>query len=1213
MTREKDLSPLRVNIRDRYHLRSIVIRQSFPLRGSISACIEILRCGGRRFRDVAEHAGSFRFHFERPQEHSILRRKYLKDRAKGKQRGLDDECYCKKQEIADKSQYFHPSATSIIDHSSLHSSQSRKLSEEIENTNEKLVDRRSTNINSDIESPDKQRFQTNDLESQILSPDTQNAIENAEKILEEVQHTITEATLISSKSETKRRIKKKNWYSDNLQLEPPLEDEKEEALYIRELVSSKLQEIDQENSESNAERKEMLTTKIGEKRNRRISHLLDPKFQTVRRRSGDISYQHKNHCYVPNEQIESHHPKDKISDEMKKDDPVENVNRQKIKSLTIQKGPTLNIERKLKKQTIRFVNISPDASFLQNQSNTCVYEFRHNSCTSNKSLKDKLINRSEVGETNDEVDEISARSIDTMKYVRKDTNEDDNVIESDKKEYQSIWKNDDEKDLIDERKDDLSFENETNNGRREGNKDRETVPKHLPKTGVNDHFLSNTELNSSFHSDCIKNLTSEQRQFFIENVHSDSDTNTNKLLTENDIKDISKSLDDDNENIDNYTKKSTGNIQEEIRGDDIKLLKKKKTIDYKKSMKIMNKHEFIRNREKKIVESFGNICQKYNLRNKSSYKSKYDSTVSSNNSLEESDYRSFSELELNAPSIENFDDIFVHYDQMIERISKGEKKLEKMLEEFQLKLSIQLDKNKLSDNIEVTSCDIVALKSDDCKLMKLNPSKFLYKHKKDEESTLSLSDDTMIALPKRDKLQINSCITNDHLSLTNQFRNLKRRETSKVFTYPLEQKQNDLLIDTILTLNKSNLSSVDLNVENISDENKALDIFPNNDKATACVPLSTNYRSNRSNDPEDLRKDDKPNRTSFNNDEIIVPRISKFLLERQDQFVDRSSSERKINFDRSMVQDLMKHLQMFSNKYDHDIPTILQKFITDFANQRESDLFLNFLSIQKHDYENEKKTSSKTIVRDNECKMQIDDISNGNYFDNTACIPIQRQDKSIEIHPLNSIEIEDTKYLINKINQKEIQVSEKSTQYDISLEQNTLECENQIIEDICINKENIEQISEMKSEIEEYSLKQNEENDSNTMKIDSIANDDTYKRDMSSEINTVTPDLHLPGKIINKLSNGEDNSNTSNANTENILDTNLATTSSETSHSEGELYLPSSCSYSLGEVRVTKNSASVCNRALVSNSTLTCVYDTTSLLHYSSGEIVQQADSTDTF
>ncbi|XP_015176847.1 PREDICTED: uncharacterized protein LOC107066591 [Polistes dominula] len=540
---------------------------------------------------------------------------------------------------------------------------------------------------------------------------------------------------------------------------------------------------------------------------------------------------------------------------------------------------------------------------------------------------------------------------------------------------------------------------------------------------------------------------------------------------------------------------------------------------------------------------------------------------------------------------------------MIEYIYKGEKKLEKMLEEFQL---------KLSDNIEVTSCDIVALKSDDCKLMKSNPSKFLYKHKKDEESTLSLSDDTMIVLPKRDKLQINSCIANDHSSLTNQFRNLKKRDTSIVFTYPLEQKQNDLLINTILTLNKSNLSSVDLNVENSSDERKALEIFSNNDKVIACVPLTTNYSSNHSNDPEDLRKDDEPNRTLFNNDEIILSRISKFLLERQDQFVDHLSSERKINFDSSMVQDLMKHLQMISNKYNQDIPTILQTFITDLTNQREPDLFLNFLSIQKHDYENEQISSSKTVVRNNECKIQIDDISNTNCFDNTEYIPIQHQDKSIEIHPLNSIIIEDTKCLINEINQKEVQVVEKSTQYDISLEQNTLECENQIIEDIRTNKENKEQLSEKKTEIEEYSLTQNEENYSNSTKIDSIANDDTYKRDVSSEINTVTPDLHLPEKINNKLSDGEDSSNTSNANTENIPDTNFATTSSETSHSEGELYLPSSCSYSLGEIRVTKNSASVCNRALVSNSTLTCVYDTTSLLHYSSGEVIQYTDSTDT-
>ncbi|KAI4495801.1 hypothetical protein M0802_008424 [Mischocyttarus mexicanus] len=1128
---------------------------------------------------------------------NTLRRRYLENRSKGNKRGLNDECYCKKQEIADEFQQCYPSATSIIYHSPLHSSQSRKFSEEIESTNGKMVDRRSTNINFDIESPNKQRLKTNDLEKQIFSPDMQNAIENAEKILEEVQHKITEATLISSKNETKRKIKKKYWYSDDLQLDPPLEDEKEEVLYIRELVSSKLQEIDQEDSENNGERNEILMKKNREKQKRKISRLLEPKFVNARKHSCDISYQQKNHCYVPNEQIVSHHRKDKIANEMLKDDPVvENINIEKMKLLTIQKGPTLNIERKLKKQNIGFVNISPDASFVQDHSNINIYEFRHKSCTSNnKSLKDKLIDRSKIGETIDEMkfneddddddDETSVRLINSMKYVKKDTKEDDNGIEHDKKEYQSIWKNDDGKELIHERKNDLSFENETNNGRSEGNEDRENVLKHLLKTGVNDHLPSNTEPNSSFHSDTIKNLTPEQRQFSVENVHSNIAPNMKKLLIENDIKDTSKSLDEDsNENVNNYKKTTAENI-EEIKESDIKLLKKKKMID---------KDGFLRNREKKIDESFGNICQKYNLRNKSSYKSKYDSTISSSNSLEKSDNSSFNELELNTLSIENFDDIFLHYDQMIEHISKGEKKLEKILEEFQLKSSIQSNKSKLSDNIEIKPCDnIVALKSDDCKLMKLNPSKFLFKHKKDDESTLSLSDDAMIVLPKKNKLQINSCITNDRSSLTNQFRNLKLRETSKVLTpYPLEEKQNDLLIDQIFTLNKSNLSSVDLNVENIPDESK--------DKVNACVSIATNYRSNSSNDSKDSKKDDESNQMLFNNDEIILPRISKFFFERQDQFVDRSSSKSKINFQRSMMQDLMKHLQMFSNKYDHDIlsPTILQKFITNQTNHREPDLFLNFLSIQKHDYENENKILSKTIVQDTECKMQIDDIS-----DTECIIPTKR--------PLNSIEIENTKCLINKINQTEIQVLEKSTQYDISQEQNILEYENQIIEDTFTNEENKEQISATKSEIKEYSLKLNEENYTNNTKIDLIINDDTYKRDKSTEINTITLDQHLPAEKINKLSDGEDSSNTFNANIENISDTNYAMTLSETSHSEGELYLPSSCSYSLGEVRVIKNSASVCNRALVNNSRLTCVNDNTSLLHYSSGE-VQHADSTDT-
>nr|KAF7434175.1 hypothetical protein H0235_002366 [Vespula pensylvanica] len=1232
------------------HMTMIKIQRSFPLRvdNRVYRNLTVRNQMCRTFRDVAEHAGSFR-DAERSVSvrktartlnyclvivADIMRQQYEIDEPKKKirQRRSDNECYCKKQENTKESQYFYPSTTSLIDHSSVHSSQSRRISEEVENSREKTIDRRSTTIDFDIELSDKQISKTNDLESPLFTPDTQSAIENAEKILEEVQHKITEATWLYSKTETKRRVKKKERYTDYL--EPPLEDEKEEVLYIRELVSSKLKEIDHGETESNSERDEILTKKITEKRDKRIARLLEPKFRIAKRCSSDILYRQRNrYCCVPYEQVELHNSENTISkkNETTKDDRVDD-NKRKIKTLTIQNGPPLNIKRELTKQNLGYVNISPDASFVHNNSNVNIYEFRHESCINNKSLKDNNTNEPRMKETIDEIDESSKnRSINKKFRIRKNQDE----IEKDITRYKSISKDEDDsysKDLIDERRNDLSSEREINNGREE-NKDRENVSKHLPRTGV-DCFLSNGEPNSSSsYSDRIKRIPLNNREIVIKSVNPYADTAMSKrFIKEFEKKDTSKFHNDDgndehddrddeadDENVSNYRERIGRNPSEtsldnikEIEEDNIKILKKNKRTEHEKTFKMIHKHDLQRHQEKKlynkIEERFENIFQKYSLKNNSSYKSKDERRNISDNSTQDSDNSNFNEIELNPPSIEDFNDIFFLYDKMIESISKGEKKLEEMLEEFQLKLSTQSHNTKLPNNTDVTRCNLIALKSDDTKLMKLNPSELVYKHKESDESTLSLSNEAIIVIPKEDKLQTNPCITKDYSSFANKLCNL-REETSKILTYSLEQKQNDKSIDKIITLDKFNLSSIELNVENIPDvENKTLDICSNNGKVTACVPLSTNYRSNNIDVLEDLQKNDESNRTSFDNEALLLPRTSKCLLERQDQFVDHLSLEKKINFERSivnslsnveynplMLQELIKHLQMLSNAYNHDIPTILQKLFTDTMN-RESDLILDFLSIQKHDYENEKSCSLKAVVQESECKVQDDVISNTSSLNN----PMQYNQKSVEIYPLNTMEIKDSKSSIDELKQNE--VLEKSTQYDISHEQDILECEDQIVKDIYFDKKIEGQVSDRKSEVEEYPSKQKRENYSNSTKLDFTINDNTDKNDKSSDINMIASNPHLPTKVIDKLSEGEDFSNTSDANIENIPVTHITTTSSETSHSEGELYLPNSCSYSLGEVRVMKNSAAICNRALVSNSTLTYLCDTTSLLHYSSGE-----------
>lgn len=134
-----------------------------------------------------------------------------------------------------------------------------------------------------------------------------------------------------------------------------------------------------------------------------------------------------------------------------------------------------------------------------------------------------------------------------------------------------------------------------------------------------------------------------------------------------------------------------------------------------------------------------------------------------------------------------------------------------------------------------------------------------------------------------------------------------------------------------------------------------------------------------------------------------------------------------------------------------------------------------------------------------------------------------------------------------------------------------------------------------KNQMEEYSRKETQVDRSEILKEDSVINDDFEKNN-----------IILSDKVFEKSSNSENCSSRTNVKRVNYL----TSTSSETSHSEGELFLPSSCSYSLGEVRMIKNSTSICNHALVSTSSLTGFGEMTSLLRHSSGEIY--VDSSDT-
>lgn len=942
-------------------------------------------------------------------------------------------------------------------------------------------------------------------------------------------------------------------------------------------MSSKLKEIENGESESNSEGDEFIKKKIMEKRDERIARLSEPKFRIVKRCSNDIFYRQRYPPYncVPYERVECNDPKRTITrkgDEVTGDvGKIDDDNKRKMKSLTIQNGPPLNIDRELTKQNLGCVNISPDASFVRDNSNVNVYMFLHESCKNDKTPRDDNdIDRRKIKETIDDIDESSTRNRSIVKDFERVKGRDEIIEEDVTKRYKSFSKDANDsysKDrMIDVRRNDLSSERELNNGR-EGTEDRENVSKHLPRTGAELCSPSMGEPNSSsISSDLyVKNIIPERGDIFIKRIEPGvDDTYTKKLTKEDGTKVARKSRDDDNddddhrddhENVNDDERRidkdpseivSSDNI-EMIEENNVKILKRNEGTNRGRTFETIHRHDLRRHKEKKLLydrvdESFEYIRRNYErLNNDSSYGSRYEKGDRSDESIEDSYNGIFNEIELNPPSIENFDDMLSVYDKTIERITTGSKKLDEMLEEFRLKLSVRSNNAKLTDNIDFTCSNLMAVKCDDAKLMKLNPSKLIYEYKGyDESMALSLTDEAAIVTPEEDKLQINSRITNYRSPLTNELFNLKE-ETSILQTYPLVEKQNDKLFDKILTFDKSNLSSVESNVINAHGvENKTLEIFSNNENFMACVPLAKNCRSIDDNDvlEEVLRRnDDESNRASFDNEESIIPEATKCLLKRQDQFVDgRSSLEKKINFERTIfnsltnaeynpliVKELIEHLKMLSNAYDHDLSAILKKFFTN-PTSRETDLILDLSSIRKRDYESEKCFSVKAVERDNEFKVQEDVISNKDSFDVTARSPMQCKRKSIEICRLNTVEIEDTdKGSIDESNQNEIRLLEKSTQYEVSQERrDVLDCEDRIIKDVSFDGKCDEQVSDRKSDVEEYSAKLIREYYSNSTKSDFTVNDNTDKNDEGSDINTIVSNPHLTAKLIDKLSEGEE-------------------------------------------------------------------------------------------
>ncbi|KAK2588667.1 hypothetical protein KPH14_001568 [Odynerus spinipes] len=1094
------------------------------------------------------------------------------------------------------------------DVSSLPSSR-RSLQKNIENKREKILER-TTKINLDIESPVKQIFKTNVLESPMLSPDTQTAIENAEKILEEFRFKITEATKASTAA-FNRGFSKES-YTDNL--EPPLEDETEENLYIRELVSSRLNKINNEISEDSdisTDRKRIVKNKVTKSN----VDLLAPKFRTIERRFSDTSCQPKNYYCTPSEQIKCKNSKLEASDKTKSDNSPIETKTHKTKSLTIQKGPPLNIERKLKKQDLGFVHVSPDASFVQDNKNINFYSFSHESCK-----RKDLPLKNMANERNEKlVDNVAA---DVTDKLDRSTSKDQVIMEETEIfEKKSVEKNDVAflTDVV-EKKDDVLFEGPINSGRVK--KDRGNVSEHLPRTGV-DYFTLNEEPDSYCSNNVKKNETNvyrEGRKIVEEIVSRDVGTDDQDYLNKDERDDKIKVVNDD-QSFDCYDKRTNDDVTKV--NDAIEKCCEKKIADRDNSVKnakamqerdLNKKFHGIDTRFLDISEKHDSSSEISNKTNK--FSARKESTDLSDISLQETD-SILNEIELNPPSIELFDNVLFISDKIIDRVSKSEKKIENTLTRLQATLSNESFKPVI-DNTEVKSSDLIPFKQKDTRSVKLNFSSNP-PNVSENDPMLSLSDKSqfMIINRKEYNLGINSCATNDVLkedvstdsSLSNKQRDLEKESRS---IKKQDKKMNDL----------TRLGESTCTIENITDENKSLRLKNKMESFSGDEKLK-NLESH---------KNDRDLQTLLLKNE--ERREKKFEFERA--IINNLSS---IGHTPSMLEEIRKYLQTLSNTHTQDISTMFKSFIMDFM-KRESGVIFDFLSMQKRDDDTtctsrlQNGSSLQAIAEGSESKIEKDviganhvlqELSRSNDIVYNSSRTIEYKEKLLKVCPLSSIEITPTKYLIDELNQTEIEVSEKGTQYEILCQQNALESDDKIIKDVSSDKDDAEDTSEKKNtKMDEYPTNEVEMNSSNITKVDYVINDDSEKNNKSSEINViytdsvkhvkmedVRPDPKFSSKVLDKLLDSDDCSSHTTPSVKRVNGSinRFTTTSSETSHSEGELYLPSSCSYSLGEVRIIRNSTSMCNHALMSTSTLTSLGETTNLLRHSSGEIYVDSDT----
>ncbi|KAL0120174.1 hypothetical protein PUN28_008077 [Cardiocondyla obscurior] len=207
----------------------------------------------------------------------------------------------------------------------------------------------------------------------MLSPETSTVLENAEDIINNARIRLEEVCATSRFDAAQRN---RNTYS-----EPPLDDETEERLYVRELVASKFQDTCSAKLLENG----TATSACSEKQDLppvtvRRTDLSAPKFRMSRRRRVDRLSLKRGSDDRSFGRLPS---KDSIETGRETTARERQTLSARDSTCSIQVGPSVTIaHRELAWQDLENVHISPDSSRAQNRANTATYTVRHEGNTS---------------------------------------------------------------------------------------------------------------------------------------------------------------------------------------------------------------------------------------------------------------------------------------------------------------------------------------------------------------------------------------------------------------------------------------------------------------------------------------------------------------------------------------------------------------------------------------------------------------------------------------------------------------------------------------------------------------------------------------------------------------------------------------------------------------------------------------------------------------